>query len=77
MEKGIRERGATVFFLGKIYMPPESKSTVKEVQKNFGEISVDLQKHKRQGEVVVVGDLNSIIGKSQVTQMRTLHSLEK
>ena len=41
------EKGAKYFFVGNIYMPPESKSTVKETQKKFGEIAVDLQQHKR------------------------------
>ena len=43
-------------------MPPESKSTVKEVQKKFGEVAVDLRKYKRQGEEVLMGDFNSGIG---------------
>ena len=57
MVKGTREeRGAEDIILGNIFMPPESKSTVKEMQKKFEEIAVDLQKNKRQGEVVLVGD---------------------
>ena len=43
------ERGAKHLFLGNIYMPPQSKSTVKEIQNKFGEIAVDAQKYKRQG----------------------------
>ena len=45
-------------------MPPESKSTVKEIRKKFGEITVDLQKYKKQGEVVEVGYFDSRIGKA-------------
>lgn len=40
-------------------MPPESKSTVQDIQKKFGEIAIDVQNYKRQGEVVLVGDFNS------------------
>ena len=58
------ERGAKDFFLGNIYMPPESKSTVKEIQRKFGEVAADVQKYKRRGEVVLVGDFNSRIGKA-------------
>ena len=57
------ERRVKYFFLGNMYMPPESMSTVKEMQK-FREISVDVQKYKRQGEVVLVGDFNPRIGKA-------------
>ena len=45
-------------------MPPESKSTVKGMQRKFGEVAVDVQKYKRQGKVVLVGDFNSRIGKA-------------
>lgn len=45
-------------------MPPESKSTVKEIQRKFGEVAADVQKYKRRGEVVLVGDFNSRIGKA-------------
>ena len=58
------ERGAKYVFLGNIYMLPESKSTVKEIQRKFGEVDVDVQKYKRQGEVVLLGDFNSRIGKA-------------
>ena len=58
------ERGAKYVFLGNIYMLPESKSTVKEIQRKFGEVAVDVQKYKRQGEVVLLGDFNSRIGKA-------------
>ena len=42
-----------------IRIPPESKSTVKDIQRKFGEVAaVDVQKYKRQGEVVrtITGD---------------------
>ena len=43
------ERGAKYFFSGDIYMPPESKSTVKgDIQRKFGEVAVDIHKYKRQ-----------------------------
>ncbi|MEO9966262.1 MAG: hypothetical protein ABJF11_10765 [Reichenbachiella sp.] len=58
------ERGAKYYFLGNIYMPPESKNTIKDIQRKFGEVAVDVQKYKRQGEVVLVGDFNSRIGKA-------------
>ena len=35
-------------------MPPESKNTIKDIQRKFGEVAVDVQKCKRQGEVVPV-----------------------
>ena len=46
------ERGAKYCVLGNIYVPPESKSTVKEIQRKFGEVAVDAQKYKRQGQVL-------------------------
>ena len=52
-----RSRGAKLFFLGSIYMPSDAKSAVKEMQKTFGEIAVDLQKCTRQGEEALVGDI--------------------
>ena len=58
------ERGAKDFFVRNIYMPPESKGTVKGIQRKFGEVAIDVQKYKRQGEVVLVGDFNSRIGKA-------------
>ena len=59
------ERGANFFCLANIYMPPESKGTVKEIQRKLGEVvAVDAQKYKRQGEVVLVGDFNSRIRKA-------------
>ena len=64
MDKGT-ERGAKYFFFGNIQMPPESKSTVKEIQRNFGEAAVDRRKHRRQGEaLVLVRDFNARIGKA-------------
>ena len=59
------KRGARYFFLGNIYMPPESKSTVRveEIQNKFEDIAVDLQKYRRQGEVVLVGGFTSRIGR--------------
>ena len=66
------EREAKCFFLGNIYMPPESKSTVNVIQKKFGEITVDLRNYKRRGEVVVkVGDLISLIGKASNSNENT------
>ena len=48
-------------------MPPESKSTVKEIPVKFGEVAVYVQKYKRQGEVAVlliVGGFSPRIGKA-------------
>ena len=54
-----------VFFLGNIYTPPESKSKAKEIQRKFREVAVvDVQKYKRQGEVVLVGVFSSRLGKA-------------
>ena len=49
MVKGTRLAGSEILFLANIYMPIESKSTVKEIHKTFGVIAVDVQKYKRQG----------------------------
>ena len=58
-------------------MPPESKSTVKEIQRKFGEAAVDRRKHKRQGEVLVLaGDYNARIGKAS-NPTRTLDTMGK
>ena len=45
-------------------MPPKSKTTVNEVQKKFKETAVDLQKFKRQGDVVLARFVYSRIGKA-------------
>ena len=45
-------------------MHPESKSTVNGIQQRFGEIAIDVQKYKREGEVMLVGDFNTRVGKS-------------
>ena len=62
------ERGAFLFCvpLGNIYMRPESKSAVKEMQRKVGEVVVDVQKYKRQGELtlLIVGDFDSKIWKA-------------
>ena len=58
-----RETGAIFFFSGNMYMPLESNNMVKEIQKKFGEIAVDLQEFKREVEVVLMGDFNSRIRK--------------
>ena len=53
-------------------MPPQSKSTVNEIQRKFGEVAVDAQKYKRRGEVVyLVGRVDSRTGK-EAARMRTL-----
>ena len=44
-------------------MPPESKNTIKYIQRKFGEVTVDVQKYKRQGEVVLVGDSIQELGR--------------
>ena len=46
-------------------MPPESKSTVECIQRKFEEAAVDVQRNKRQGQVVIVGDFNSTIEKAR------------
>ena len=47
-------------------MPSASKSTVKGIQSKFGEVAIDVQTHKRQGEVVrvLVGYFNSRTGEA-------------
>ena len=64
MDKGTRGAPRENLSLRNIYMPPESKSTGKEIQRKFGEVAVDVQECKQQGEVVVVGAFNSRIGKA-------------
>ena len=58
------ERGAKDCFLGNIYMLSESKSTVKYIQMEFGKVAEDVQKVCKQGEVELIGDFNSGIGKA-------------
>ena len=47
-------------------MPPESKSRVNNIQQRFGDIAADVQKYKRQGEVIQVGDFNASVGKTNI-----------
>ena len=48
------ERGAKYYFAGNIDVPPESTNTMKYTRRTFGEVAVDGQKCKRQGEVVLL-----------------------
>ena len=47
------ERGAKTYYLGNTYMPPEWKSTGKDIQRKFGGVAADAQKYERQREVVL------------------------
>lgn len=59
-----REREAKKHFVGNVYMPPESKNAIKEMQRKFGEVAVKVHKQKRQGKVVQVRDINPTVGKA-------------
>ena len=48
------QRGTNDFFVGNIYMPPESKSRMNNIQRRFGEIAVDVDNSERQGEIMLV-----------------------
>ena len=63
MDKSIRRVGSEIVLLGNIYILPESKSTVNEIQRELGEVAVDVQNYKRQGEVVSMRCYTSRIGK--------------
>ena len=58
-------------------MPPESKSTAKEIQRKFGEVAVDFQKCNGQGEVVllIVRLIEEL--RKQATRLRTLDNTGK
>ena len=58
------ERGKRSIFVGNIYVPPESKSRVSDIQRRFGEIAEGVQKYKKQGEVMLVVDVNARVGKA-------------
>ena len=70
------EREAKEFLLGHIYMPPESKSTAKDIQRQFDEAARGVSKYKRQGEALLVGDFNSRTGKAS-DRVRTLGNMGK
>ena len=56
-------------------MPPGSKhSAKKEIQSEFGEVAVDVQKHGRQGRLVRVGNIFQELGR-QGTRLRTLDNM--
>ena len=40
------ERGAILFILGNISMPPGTRSTGKEIQRKIGEVEADVQTYK-------------------------------
>ena len=50
--------------MGNTCMPPESKGRVKNIQRRFGEITADMQKYKRQGQAMLVGDFIARVGKA-------------
>ena len=58
------ERGRKDLFVGNVYIPPESKNMVKDIKIGFEEVAADVQNFKRKGEVVLVGDFNSRIGRT-------------
>ncbi|CAB1108538.1 unnamed protein product [Ectocarpus sp. CCAP 1310/34] len=58
------ERGEKDLFLGNVYVPPSSKKVASKAQENFGQIGEDVQRFSRKGEVVMVGDFNSRVGKA-------------
>ena len=43
MDKSTRSAGNEGLFVGNIYMPPESKSSVNDIQRRFGEIAADVR----------------------------------
>ena len=49
------ERGAKSFFIGNVYMPPESKSTVTEIQRKFGEVAVDVERQQSKENYCSIG----------------------
>ncbi|CAB1105049.1 unnamed protein product [Ectocarpus sp. CCAP 1310/34] len=58
------ERGEKDLFLGNEYVAPSSKKVASKAQENFGQIGEDVQRFSRKGEVVMVGDFNSRVGKA-------------
>ena len=46
-DKLTRGAGSEIFILRNIYMPSESKSTVKEIQRKFGEAAADVHRYER------------------------------
>ena len=46
------DRGAKHVFVGNIYMSPESKNIVKDIQRKFREDQIRIHTHKKQSEVV-------------------------
>lgn len=61
------ERGEKDLFLGNVYVPPSSKKVASKAQENFGQIGEDVQRFSRKGEVVMVSDFNSRVGKAAST----------
>ena len=60
------ERGKRDIFVGSIYMPPESKRRVNDIQRSIGKTAEDVQNRsrKRQGETKVAGDINARVGEA-------------
>ena len=58
------ERGKKDIYVGNVYMPPESESSVNNIQRRFGEIAEDVQKKRGQGEVTLKGNFNAGVGNS-------------
>ena len=49
-------------FLGNVYVPP--KNVASKDQEDFGQIGQHVQRFRRKGEVVMVGDFNARVGKA-------------
>lgn len=48
-------RGKKDFAVGNIYIPPESKSRVIDIQRKLGDIVADVHEYERQGRKIMVG----------------------
>ena len=56
------KRGEKYLFLGNVHVPP--KNVASKAQGDFGQIGQDVQRFRRKGEVVMVGDFNARVGKA-------------
>ncbi|CAM9986245.1 unnamed protein product [Sphacelaria rigidula] len=64
MDKGGRRGRNIRFFVGNISVLPQLKSTVKDIQRRFGEMAADVQKLKGQGEEMSLRDFNARVGRA-------------
>jgi exonuclease III len=64
-----KRSGAPPLFVGLAYIPPSSLATAAAADEAYTALQEDIRRFQQKGEVVVMGDLNSRVGRADVSGM--------